>query len=344
MQHLIRATAAVSNNDASVSFRIAIRTRLDRHLPINSSHGATSSSNGKAKVTDVSGNVIRRLISAYPANDSSLTSTTSSSSVTLITRRYYVAARRGSSTPTPSPQSSTSIRFKYDNGNKDLMDHPPRSTSSLFSTSYSISPIRLLSNTTVSMVDPSHERKCRLPSDFLSTLQDMHPKLSISRNTYDLDSHGHGESYHPTAPPDVVIRPTSVKEIQDILRLCCRIRRCGLDDDDYHDDIPNVEIVSVIPYGAGESVSLSYSAWIYSYRCANGNSITLANTQHIIIVYSIILHQGHRLKGICNSYYHPNRRRIVVTMREGTLFKFHRRVYPMMKMITIPNHKLPFVS
>lgn len=260
MQHLIRATAAVSNNDASVSFRIAIRTRLDRHLAINSSHGATSSSNGKATVTDSNG-IVRRLIAAYPANDSSSTSTTSSSSVSLITRRYYVAARRGSSNPTPPlPPSTSSIRFYYDNGSKGLMDHPPRSISSLFSTSYSISPIRLLSNTSVSMVDPSHERKCRLPSDFLSTLQDMHPNLSISRNPYDLDSHGHGESYHPTAPPDAVIRPTSVKEIQDILRLCCRIRRCGLDDDDYHDDIPNVEIVSVIPYGAGESVSLSYSA------------------------------------------------------------------------------------
>ena len=149
MQRLILTTAAVSNNDARVSFRIAIRTRLDRHLAINSSHGATSSSNGKATVTDSNG-IVRRLIAAYPANDSSLTSTTSSSSVTLITRRYYVAARRGSSTPTPPlPPSASSIRFYYDNGSKSLMDHPPRSISSLFSTSYSISPIRLLSNTTV---------------------------------------------------------------------------------------------------------------------------------------------------------------------------------------------------
>ncbi|KAL7446381.1 hypothetical protein ACHAXM_010167 [Skeletonema potamos] len=89
----------------------------------------------------------------------------------------------------------------------------------------------------------------RLPNDFLSILKSKHPDLKISLNKYDLDSHGHGESHHPLSPPDAVLYPSSVEEIQDILRLCCReVYREG------DSDIPNVEIVSVIPYGAGTSL------------------------------------------------------------------------------------------
>eukprot|EP00986_Skeletonema_menzelii_P018870 scaffold26744_cov134-Skeletonema_menzelii.AAC.2 len=88
----------------------------------------------------------------------------------------------------------------------------------------------------------------RLPIDFLEILQNNHPNLKISLNKYDLDSHGHGESHHPVSPPDAVLYPSSVEEIQDILRLCCReVYREG-------DDVPTVEIVSVIPYGAGTSL------------------------------------------------------------------------------------------
>ena len=88
----------------------------------------------------------------------------------------------------------------------------------------------------------------RLPIDFLEILQNNHPNLKISLNKYDLDSHGHGESHHPVSPPDAVLYPSSVEEIQDILRLCCReVYRVG-------DDVPTVEIVSVIPYGAGTSL------------------------------------------------------------------------------------------
>ena len=89
----------------------------------------------------------------------------------------------------------------------------------------------------------------RLPMDFLSILKNTHPNLEISLNKYELDSHGHGESYHPTSPPDAIIYPSSVEEIQDILRLCCReVYRDG------DDKVPTVEIVSVIPYGAGTSL------------------------------------------------------------------------------------------
>jgi len=99
---------------------------------------------------------------------------------------------------------------------------------------------------------PSHHHKSRLPCDFISILQKRYPNLAISTNTYDLDSHGHGESHHPVQPPDAVIRPTSVEEIQDILSLCCRERKAEGKDND--DNLSTVELVSVIPYGAGTSV------------------------------------------------------------------------------------------
>ncbi|KAL9186050.1 hypothetical protein ACHAXT_005288 [Thalassiosira profunda] len=88
----------------------------------------------------------------------------------------------------------------------------------------------------------------RLPTDFLTTLQSIHSTLQISTNPYELDSHGRGESYHPTSPPDAMIYPTSVEEIQDILRLCCREKKSD------GDDVSRVEIVSIIPYGAGTSL------------------------------------------------------------------------------------------
>ena len=100
--------------------------------------------------------------------------------------------------------------------------------------------------------NPSHHHKSRLPCDFISTLQKRYPNLAISTNSYDLDSHGHGESHHPVQPPDAVIRPTSVEEIQDILFLCCRERKAEGKDND--DNLSTVELVSVIPYGAGTSV------------------------------------------------------------------------------------------
>lgn len=98
---------------------------------------------------------------------------------------------------------------------------------------------------------PATDQASRLPTDFLSILQRNHPDLKISLNKYELDSHGHGESHHPVSPPDAVLYPSSVEEIQDILRLCCReVHREGDDDD----DVPTVEIVSVIPYGVGTSL------------------------------------------------------------------------------------------
>lgn len=105
--------------------------------------------------------------------------------------------------------------------------------------------------------DKTPSTPCRLPSNFLSALQSRHPELKISTNPYDLDSHGHGESYHPSSPPDAVICPSSVEEIRDILSLCCREvldEESGGANKDGDDKLAIVEVVSVVPYGAGTSV------------------------------------------------------------------------------------------
>jgi len=101
---------------------------------------------------------------------------------------------------------------------------------------------------------PNESERSRLPPDFLSTLQTLHPQLVISTNHYELDSHGHGESYHPTLPPDAVLYPSTVEEIRDILRLCCRERAAGEEEEEEEDVQSIVEIVSVIAYGAGTSL------------------------------------------------------------------------------------------
>ena len=89
----------------------------------------------------------------------------------------------------------------------------------------------------------------RLPDDFLTRLLARHPSLQVSTNSYDLESHGRGESHHPTSPPDAVLFPSTVEEIQTILRLCCRESSKTADG-----DVSEVDIVSVVPYGAGTSV------------------------------------------------------------------------------------------
>ncbi|KAL7549929.1 hypothetical protein ACHAWF_013184 [Thalassiosira exigua] len=104
-------------------------------------------------------------------------------------------------------------------------------------------------------------QQSRLPPDFLPTLKALHPALEVATNPYALDAHGRGESHHPPAPPDAVIYPSSVEEIQDILGLCCRERTAtgdgaGEGGGDAKDDAEEtvVDVVSVIPYGAGTSL------------------------------------------------------------------------------------------
>ena len=75
-----------------------------------------------------------------------------------------------------------------------------------------------------------------LPPTFLTSLQSDLPQLSISTNTYDLESHGKGESFHPTARPDAVLAPTNTQEVVTILNHCL----------EHH--------VPVIPFGVGTSL------------------------------------------------------------------------------------------
>lgn len=143
---------------------------------------------------------------------------------------------------------------------------PPRGINSIDLYNYHRKNMRCrrLSTNNVSHVSPSsttgeRSHHGRLPKDFLSTLRSLHPDLKISTNHYDLESHGHGESYHPSAPPDAVIYPKTEDEIVDILRLCCRqvvddITTITDENIEAGDGITTVEVVSVIPYGAGTSL------------------------------------------------------------------------------------------
>jgi hypothetical protein len=58
----------------------------------------------------------------------------------------------------------------------------------------------------------------------------------LSTNRYELERHGHGESYHPTAPPDFVVAPTTINDITAVLQIARQYR------------------LPVIPFGAGTSV------------------------------------------------------------------------------------------
>jgi D-lactate dehydrogenase (cytochrome) len=76
-----------------------------------------------------------------------------------------------------------------------------------------------------------------LPASFLDELINKLPShVEISTNPYDLERHGRGESYHPTAAPSAVITPSSVADVVAIARHCAQHR------------------VPIIPYGAGTSV------------------------------------------------------------------------------------------
>jgi len=74
------------------------------------------------------------------------------------------------------------------------------------------------------------------PSSFADSLREALPDVDISTNIYDLEAHGKGESYHPTAPPSAVVTPANVDDVVAI------VRHCGLHK------------IPIIPFGAGTSV------------------------------------------------------------------------------------------
>lgn len=94
-------------------------------------------------------------------------------------------------------------------------------------------------------------------------LSSLDGKLSslteFSINSYDLERHGRGESYHPTCRPDVVVTPSTVKDVSQILRFA------------------NMHRIPVIPFGAGTSVE--------GHICAleGGISLDMAKFQDIVL-------------------------------------------------------------
>ena len=76
-----------------------------------------------------------------------------------------------------------------------------------------------------------------LPASFLEELANSLPShVGMSTNPYDLETHGRGESYHPTAAPSAVVTPSCVADVVAIVRHCAQ------------------QIIPIIPYGAGTSV------------------------------------------------------------------------------------------
>ena len=61
------------------------------------------------------------------------------------------------------------------------------------------------------------------------------PDLEFSTNRYELDRHGHGESYHPTQAPGLVVYCQSTEQVQQAMQYCVR------------------HSIPMVPFGAGTS-------------------------------------------------------------------------------------------
>jgi D-lactate dehydrogenase (cytochrome) len=70
----------------------------------------------------------------------------------------------------------------------------------------------------------------------IQALQQQLPQLEITTNPYELERHGKGESSHPTRRPDAVATPTSVEDIQEIIKYCVQHR------------------IPIVPFGVGTSL------------------------------------------------------------------------------------------
>lgn len=74
------------------------------------------------------------------------------------------------------------------------------------------------------------------PEPAITALAAELPHLLVSTNTYDLETHGRGESFHPPALPSAVVTPRSREDVVDVVKYCSTNR------------------IPIIPYGAGTSV------------------------------------------------------------------------------------------
>jgi D-lactate dehydrogenase (cytochrome) len=102
---------------------------------------------------------------------------------------------------------------------------------------------------------PRRERTRGLVRELESLLGDRCSIASAERN-----HHGHGESYHPTFPPDAVCYVRSIDEVSAVVRLCRAFR------------------IPVVPYGAGTSLEGHVAA------LAGGICIDLSGMNAILAV------------------------------------------------------------
>ncbi|XP_066183875.1 probable D-lactate dehydrogenase, mitochondrial isoform X2 [Sylvia atricapilla] len=66
--------------------------------------------------------------------------------------------------------------------------------------------------------------KPSLPPDFVDALRAVAGAPNVSTATAVREQHGHDESMHPCAPPDVVVWPQAVGQVQELAALCHRCR------------------------------------------------------------------------------------------------------------------------
>ena len=65
---------------------------------------------------------------------------------------------------------------------------------------------------------------------------ELSPTIKVDTNPYELDRHGHGESYHETKPPQAVVYPNSTQDVVEIVKLASKHK------------------IPLIAFGAGTSV------------------------------------------------------------------------------------------
>ena len=95
--------------------------------------------------------------------------------------------------------------------------------------------------------------------DLVTGLQEILPHVEISQNSYELERHGRGESFHPTKRPDAVVSPSTINDVVTILKFCSEHK------------------IAVVPFGVGTSVE--------GHVCAlnGGISLDMTNFQDISI-------------------------------------------------------------
>jgi len=77
----------------------------------------------------------------------------------------------------------------------------------------------------------------RLTLDLIEQLkQQLSKKTEFTQNPYELRRHGLGESYHAAVPPELVVSPATVEDVQVVTRFC------------------NEHRIPLIPFGAGTSL------------------------------------------------------------------------------------------